>query len=77
MLRDAGLADVEADAFFPMTGVACALLEQATMRQIRDRLISAGLATVDDVDQHRHNIATGLLDLVTSPMISAWGRRPA
>ncbi|MFU8874311.1 methyltransferase domain-containing protein [Micromonospora sp. SL4-19] len=77
LLRDAGLADVEADAFFPMSGAACALLEQATVRQIRDRLITAGLSTDDEVDQHLHNIATGLLDLATSPMISAWGRRPA
>jgi hypothetical protein len=47
------------------------------MTQIRDRLITAGLATDEEVNQHLHNIETGLLDLATSPMISAWGRRPA
>jgi len=77
VLRDAGLTEVEADAFFPITGPACALLEQATVRQIRDRLVSAGLATDEEIDQHLDNIAAGLLDLATSPMISAWGRRPA
>ncbi|SBT43849.1 methyltransferase [Micromonospora narathiwatensis] len=77
LLRDAGLTEVEADAFFPITGPACALLEQATVRQIRDRLVSAGLATDEEIDQHLDNIAAGLLDLATSPMISAWGRRPA
>ncbi|MEU2613495.1 methyltransferase domain-containing protein [Micromonospora sp. NPDC007271] len=77
LLREAGLVDVEADAFFPVGGPACALLEQATVRQIRDRLIAAGLATDEEIDQHLNNIATGLLDLATSPMISAWGRRPA
>ncbi|GAA2593845.1 methyltransferase domain-containing protein [Dactylosporangium fulvum] len=77
LLRDAGLADVEADAFFPITGAACALLEQATVRQIRDRLIAAGLATGEEIDRHLDNLATGLLDVATSPMISAWGRRPA
>ena len=76
-LRDAGLVDVEADAFFPITGGACALLEQATVTQIHDRLITAGLATDEEVDQHLNNVAAGLLDLATSPMISAWGRKPA
>jgi hypothetical protein len=77
LLRDAGLVDVEADAFFPITGAACALLEQATVTQILDRLITAGLATDEEVDQHLDNVAAGLLDLATSPMISAWGRKPA
>lgn len=27
--------------------------------------------------RHLDNIAAGLLDLTTSPMISAWGRKPA
>lgn len=75
LLRDAGLVDVEADAFFPMTGPACNLLEQATVAQIRARLVGAGLATDDDIDQHLANVAAGILDLATSPMISAWGRR--
>jgi SAM-dependent methyltransferase len=77
LLRDAGLVDVEADAFFPITGAACARLEQATVTQVRDRLISGGLATDEEVDQHFDNVAAGLLDLATSPMISAWGRKPA
>jgi SAM-dependent methyltransferase len=76
LLRGAGLMDVAADAFFPMTGAACSLLEQATVEQIRDRLVAAHLATDEDVDQHLANVAAGLLDLATSPMISAWGRRP-
>jgi len=76
LLRDRGLLDVGADAFFPMTGPACNLLEQATVAQIRDRLTAAGLATDEEVDQHLHNIGAGLLDLATSPMISAWGRKP-
>jgi hypothetical protein len=75
LLRDAGLVDVQADAFFPITGPACNLLEQATVAQIRDRLVGAGLATDEDIDQHLANVAAGILDLATSPMISAWGRR--
>jgi SAM-dependent methyltransferase len=77
LLRGEGLVDVEADAFFPMTDAACTLLEQATVAQIRDRLVAAGLATNEEVDRHLDNVAAGLLDLATSPMISAWGRKPA
>jgi SAM-dependent methyltransferase len=77
LLRGAGLVDIGADAFFPMTGTACNVLEQATVAQIRDRLVAAGLATDEEIDQHLRNVAAGLLDLATSPMISAWGRKPA
>jgi SAM-dependent methyltransferase len=77
VLREAGLVNVAADAYFPITDPACAILERATVVQIRDRLIAAGLATDDHIDQHLDNIEAGVLDLSTSPMISAWGRRPA
>ena len=77
LLRDHGLTDVAADAYFPITAPACTTLERATVEQIRARLISAGIATAAEIDQHLDNIATGQLpDLVTSPMISAWGRKP-
>ncbi|MEV5983212.1 methyltransferase domain-containing protein [Streptomyces sp. NPDC052114] len=75
LLREAGLQDVRADAYFPITSPACAVLEAATVRQIRDRLVAAGLATDEEIDRHLANIASGDLDLATAPMISAWGRR--
>jgi SAM-dependent methyltransferase len=76
LLREAGLLDVGADAYFPVTGAACNLLERATTAQIRGQLVAAGLATDDEIDRHLANVAAGLLDLATSPMISAWGRTP-
>jgi SAM-dependent methyltransferase len=77
VLREAGLVDVEADAFFPITGAACTVLEEATVAQIRDRLVAAHLSTDEEVDEHLHNVAAGILDLATSPLISAWGRKRA
>lgn len=77
ILREAGLVDVEADAFFPITGPACNLLEEATVHQIRDRLLAAELATDEEIDEHLGNVAAGILDLATSPLIAAWGRKPA
>ena len=76
LLREAGLVDVSADAYFPITGPACVELERATTLQVRDRLLAAGLACAEEIDRHLDNLDAGLLDLATSPMITAWGRRP-
>ena len=59
LLREHGLVDVAADAYFPITAPACTTLERATVEQIRDRLIGAGIATAAEIDQHLDNIATG------------------
>ncbi len=77
VLREAGLERVGADAFFPITSPDCAVLERATVAQVGDRLLAAGLATAAQLDEHLANLDAGLLDPATSPMISAWGFRPA
>jgi SAM-dependent methyltransferase len=79
LLRDAGLTDVTADAFFPLTGPACTDLERATVEQIRGPLLEAGLATAEELAQHLENLDLrgDRLDLATSPMISVSGRKPA
>jgi len=76
LLRFAGLKDVQSDAYFPMGGPACAELERATVEQVRDALIATGMVTRTELEQHLHNVRTGPLDLATSPMVSAWGRKP-
>ncbi|MEW2513044.1 methyltransferase domain-containing protein [Streptomyces sp. NPDC046870] len=75
LLREAGLRGVEADAYFPVASPACTALEAATVRQIRGRLVAAGLATDAEIDEHLANVETGTMDLTTAPMISAWGRK--
>lgn len=75
LLREAGLRDVTAEAYFPLASPACAALESATIRQVRDDLVAAGLATDEDVKRHLANVASGTMDLATAPMISAWGRK--
>jgi SAM-dependent methyltransferase len=76
-LRELGLADVSADAYFPITGPACTELERATVEQLRDRFIASGIATAQEIDGHLAAVAGEALDLATSPMITAWGRRPS
>jgi hypothetical protein len=76
LLRGAGLADVRADAYFPVAHPACAPLEIATINLIRGQLLAHGLATPEEIDRHLANVAAGRLDLAQPPLVSAWGRRP-
>ena len=76
LLRNAGLIEVQSEAFFPIGGPACSELERATVEQVHDALIAAGIATEAEIDLHLLNVASGRLDLATSPMVSAWGRKP-
>jgi SAM-dependent methyltransferase len=76
-LRDSGLVDVTADAYFPLTRPAAARLEATNVVQVRDGLIAHGHATAEELDAHLAAIASGHLDLATPPLVSAWGRRSA
>ncbi|GGZ30666.1 methyltransferase [Streptomyces poonensis] len=75
LLREAGLRGVRAEAYFPVASPACAALESATIRQVRDELVSARLATGQDIDRHLANVASGDMDPLPAPMISAWGKK--
>jgi SAM-dependent methyltransferase len=76
LLREAGLDDVTADAYFPIAHPASVPLEIATVTMLRGQLVDKGLATPTEIDRHLANVAAGRLDLAQPPMISAWGRRP-
>jgi len=75
LLRSAGLSDVRAEAYFPITAPACQILEAATVRHVREELLTAGLATTEEIETHLTNVAAGGLDLTIAPMITAWGRK--
>lgn len=75
-LRRAGLVDVGAEGHFPVTGPECTLLERATVEQTRAQMVRAGLATDAEIDRHLAAVDSGAMDFATSPMISAWGRKP-
>jgi hypothetical protein len=76
-LRAAGLTEAAADASFPVSVPACADLEAASVRLIRDQLIAHDIASEQEVDRHLAAVATGALDLTRPPMIACWGRKPA
>lgn len=75
-LRDAGLADVQAEVFAPYGGPALRTLEIATLGHVRGRLVAAGLATDDELDHLVAHLRSGGLDLTPAPLVSAWGRKP-
>ena len=83
LLPNAGLLDVDAYAYFPGTSPDCTALEAATARQIRGRLVAAGLATDAEIDQHLTNVAHWPMDLATpadlrvGPQAGNLTRRPA
>ncbi|MEU9579779.1 class I SAM-dependent methyltransferase [Streptomyces chilikensis] len=76
LLREAGLARVEADVYFPLAAEACGALEAATVRQARGALVAAGAATEEEIDRHLANVATGAMDLAATPLVSVRARRP-
>jgi hypothetical protein len=46
------------------------------VNQLKDQTIAQGLATAEEIEQHLANVTGGRLDVMTAPMISAWGTAP-
>jgi len=76
MFRDAGVTDIAAEAYFPITLPECAPLEVATIKMIRSDLLDHAIATDAEIEQHLENVRAGVLDLSQPPMISVRGRKP-
>jgi SAM-dependent methyltransferase len=76
LLRQHGLIDVTADAYFPLAVPAVTALERANTAQVRDNLIARDDVTAAEVDRFLELLDTAELDLATAPLISAAGRRP-
>jgi hypothetical protein len=77
LLGEVDLEDVRAEAYFPIGSPACTVLEAATVQHVRDQLLTAGLATPEEIETHLENLTSGDLRLMLAPMITAWGRKPA
>jgi SAM-dependent methyltransferase len=75
-LRGLGLQEVAADAYFPVSLHASALLALANIRQIRAQLVQQNLATDKEIDSHLTAVESGEVEIITPPLVSAWGRRP-
>lgn len=76
LLREAGLTEVSADAFFPVSLPAAAALEVANIQQVRDGLLAGGRLTAEDLDANLAAVNSGRANASFPPLIGAWGRRP-
>ncbi len=76
LLREVGLVEVRADAWFPVSRPACSRLEVVTIAMIRDLLLANAIATEEEIQRHLANAEAGLFDFTQPPLISAWGRHP-
>lgn len=76
MFRNAGMTGLSAEAYFPVAMPECIPLEIATIEMIRSELLSNGIATEHEIEQHLENVRAGILDLSQPPMISVRGQKP-
>ena len=77
IFRGAGLANIAAEAYFPVALPECSTLEIATINLIRNDLLTHGIATSDEIGRHLENVRAGRLDIAQPPLISVRGRKPA
>ena len=75
LLREAGLVQVQSDAYFPRWAEQRVELERARPSNRLVIVCSHNLATEAEITEHLTSVAAGRLDLATSPMISAWARK--
>ena len=75
-LRGAGLEQVAADGYFPLSSPAGRALEAATLEQVGDQLVAGGFATREQLSDHLDRLAEARIDVTMAPMISAWGMKP-
>jgi SAM-dependent methyltransferase len=76
LLRDASLTGATAEARIPLTGPDTARLQRTLVLRRRDQMLTVGLLTGGEIDQHLADIADGHLDLAAFPVVSASGRAP-
>jgi hypothetical protein len=74
-LRGAGLLDVGAEVCFSLAGPAQARLQRTLIERARQHLITSGMATEEELEQHLADVDAGRLDLAAFPVVSAWGRK--
>jgi SAM-dependent methyltransferase len=75
LLSGLGLADVGAEAYFPVVHPALAVLDRLTYEQVGKGLVAAGLATEAEIARHLDNVSRGVVTPLMAPLITVWGRK--
>ncbi|HWF30874.1 MAG TPA: methyltransferase domain-containing protein [Mycobacterium sp.] len=77
LLRERGLADVNAEVTFDIGGSDARHLQRTLITHARPALIASGLASADEIDPHLADLESADLDIAVFPIVSAWGRKPS
>lgn len=75
LLREAGLQNVMADVFFPLARPECNDLDRGTILLLQEQLIQRGIASHEEIQATLDNLATGRIEVTTTPLVSAWGQK--
>lgn len=75
LLKDVGLAEIGAEAYFPVVHPGLATLDRLTYDQVGAGMIADGLATAAEIAAHLDNVARGVVTPLMAPLFTAWGRR--
>jgi SAM-dependent methyltransferase len=75
LFRDVGLADIDAEVSFSLTGPAARRMQHALITLARPALVAAGMASQREIDQHLADLGSDDLDIAVFPVVAAWGRR--
>jgi hypothetical protein len=67
---------VAADAYMPVSLPAVGTLDLSNFDQLHDALLVQGLATAEEIDDHRAAVDRGT-GFASPPLISAWERKPS
>jgi hypothetical protein len=75
LLQGVGLAEIGAEAFFPVVHPSLAALERLTYAQVGPGLVADGRATEAEIAAHLDNVARGIVHPLMAPLFTAWGAR--
>ena len=76
-LTDAGLVNIAAEARTPLVAGGTENWVPGTVEQLAGHLVSTGLVTASDIESFLAMTADPSCHYAPSPMVTAWGQRPA
>ena len=76
-LTDAGLVNIAAEAHVPLVAGGTENWIPGTVEHLADYMVGTGLVTARDIESVLAMTADRACHYVPSPMVTAWGQRPA
>jgi SAM-dependent methyltransferase len=77
MFKDAGLVNVAAEVHLPLVAGGIESWVPGTVEQLAEHMLSTGLVTASDIETFLSVTADPTCHYAPSPIVTAWGQRPA